>query len=47
MRPAELAGSLAAFANAEGGTLLLGVSEQADGTPVIEGVANRKVAIDH
>ncbi|MGH2387858.1 MAG: AlbA family DNA-binding domain-containing protein, partial [Chloroflexota bacterium] len=37
MRPTELAGSLAAFANADGGTLLLGVMERSDGTPVIEG----------
>lgn len=47
MRPAELASSLSAFANADGGTLLLGVVEQPDGTPLIEGVRNRKVAVDH
>jgi ATP-dependent DNA helicase RecG len=47
MRPTELAASLAAFANADGGTLLLGVLERSDGTPVIEGVGNRKLAVDH
>jgi len=47
MRPTELASSLAAFANADGGLLLLGIVEQPDGTPTIEGVRNRKVAIDH
>lgn len=47
MRPAELATELAAFANAEGGLLLLGISEDEDGTPHLDGVRNRKVAIDH
>jgi len=46
-RPSELASSLAAFANADGGTLLLGVAERPDGEPWIEGVGNRKVTIDH
>ncbi len=46
-RPTELASSLAAFANADGGTLLLGVVERPDGEPWIEGVGNRKVTIDH
>ncbi len=49
-RPSELATSLAAFANAEGGTLLLGIVERiVAGRPlsVIEGVADPKLALDH
>jgi len=49
-RPSELATSLAAFANAEGGTLLLGIVERSvhgRKTHVIEGVADFKLAIDH
>jgi len=45
-RPSELATSVAAFANASGGTLLLGVVERA-GRPVVEGVADSKLALDH
>ena len=45
-RPGELATSLAAFANAEGGTLLLGVVER-NGEPVIDGVADAKLTLDH
>jgi len=45
-RPSELATSVAAFANASGGTLLVGVVER-DGRPVIEGVADPKLALDH
>ncbi len=45
-RPGELATSLAAFANAGGGTLLLGVVERG-GRPVIDGVADPKLTLDH
>jgi len=45
-RPGELATSLAAFANAEEGTLLLGVVERY-GEPVINGVADAKLTLDH
>jgi len=46
-RPSELASSLAAFANADGGTLLLGIAERPGEPSVIEGVANPKLARDH
>lgn len=49
-RPSELATSLAAFANAEGGTLILGVAErvvQGHKRHVIEGIADPKLALDH
>ena len=49
-RPGSLATSLAAFANAEGGTLLLGIAERRmDGRliHVIEGVPDVKIAVDH
>jgi len=49
-RPGSLATSLAAFANAEGGTLLYGVAERiVDGRKahVIEGVPDVKIATDH
>jgi ATP-dependent DNA helicase RecG len=49
-RPSSLATSLAAFANAEGGTLIVGIAERTlDGRKVhvIEGVPDVKLAIDH
>jgi len=46
-RPSELATELAAFANADGGQLLLGVLEHSPDDAEIVGVANRKVTIDH
>ncbi len=49
-RPGSLATSLAAFANAEGGTLLYGVAERVvDGRKVhvIAGVPDVKIAVDH
>jgi len=49
-RPGSLATSLAAFANADGGTLILGVAERTeDGRKVhvIEGVPDVKIATDH
>jgi len=46
-RPSEVATSLAAFANAEGGTLLLGVVERPGQQPAIEGVGDPKLALDH
>lgn len=45
-RPIELATTLAALANAEGGTLLVGIREKA-GRPVVEGVLNPKLTLDH
>jgi ATP-dependent DNA helicase RecG len=45
-RPSELASTLAALANAEGGTLVLGVAERC-GQAMIEGVADAKLALDH
>ncbi|MDQ2831700.1 MAG: ATP-binding protein, partial [Chloroflexota bacterium] len=45
-RPVELATTLAALANAEGGTLIVGVREQG-GRPIIEGVPNPKLTLDH
>jgi ATP-dependent DNA helicase RecG len=49
-RPSSLATSLAAFANADGGTLIYGVAERiVDGRKVhvIEGVPDVKIALDH
>ena len=49
-RPVSLATSLAAFANAEGGTLVYGVAERVvDGRPahIVAGVPDVKIAIDH
>ncbi len=49
-RPGSLATSLAAFANADGGTLILGVAERTDNgrkVHVIEGVPDVKIATDH
>lgn len=49
-RPSSLATSLAAFANAEGGTLIYGVAERVvDGRKVhvIDGVPDVKIATDH
>jgi ATP-dependent DNA helicase RecG len=49
-RPGSLATSLAAFANADGGTLILGVAERTeDGRKVhvVEGVPDVKIATDH
>jgi len=45
-KPSELATSLAAFANATGGTLVLGAVERASGYE-IEGVGDPKLALDH
>jgi ATP-dependent DNA helicase RecG len=45
-RPAALATSLAAFANAEGGLLLLGIVER-DGHAIVEGVSDVKRTTDH
>jgi len=45
-RPTSLATSLAAFANAEGGTLLLGIVER-NGQPMLDGVSDVKLATDH
>ena len=45
-RPAELATTLAALANAEGGTLIVGVRERG-GWPIVEGVPNPKLTLDH
>ncbi len=49
-RPGSLATSLAAFSNADGGTLILGVAERTDDgrkVHVIEGVPDVKIATDH
>ncbi len=50
-RPSSLATSLAAFANADGGTLLVGIAERTnDGghkVHVVEGVTDVKIATDH
>jgi len=49
-RPGSLATSLAAFANADGGTLVYGVAERTEGgrkVHVIEGVPDVKIATDH
>ncbi len=45
-RPVELATTLAALANAEGGTLVVGIREK-EGQPVIEGIPNPKLTLDH
>jgi len=45
-RPVELATTLAALANAEGGTLIVGIREK-EGAPVIEGIPNPKLTLDH
>jgi len=50
-RPISLATSLAAFANADGGTLLYGIAERTDAggrkVHVVEGVSDVKIATDH
>jgi len=50
-RPSSLATSLAAFANADGGTLLVGIAERTDAggykVHVVEGVPDVKIATDH
>ena len=49
-RPGSLATSLAAFANADGGTLIVGIAERTAGgrkTHAIEGAPDVKIAIDH
>lgn len=45
-RPTEFATTLAALANGEGGTLLIGIVERGD-HPSIEGIPNPKLTLDH